>query len=430
MHKVYRPSILLIIGLLLLLNGTVAAQEGAGTLRAGQPAIVTIGAPQTAARLEYTLAENSAVTLQALSESVQPTIAILRQGAVVAQHTNREGTLVATLTVYLSAGEYAVEIGTAAGAAGSVIVVIQSETPIEPVPLPVGTVVSDQVLPQFALALYSFSALAEPAYLFIDGTSPDAGVQVRLLDAESGRVSATLSSAVLGARLRIPPGSASYQLAIAHSGADAVEPFSLCLVPVSMGSCEASVSDSPPVVQEAPATAGCVAMPIFAGGANIRQAPDPNAVILIALPGGATASVLGISPDSTWYNVSYKGFSGWAALSAVAASGNCSGLPFVSPPVVQLAPTAIPPTPMPPPPAETPSGPCVIRFSAPELIYTQPTVDPSYIQDQIPAGGELILVGRWQDWWKTTYYNAWWLNAPGTAGQIMGDCSGIPFITP
>jgi len=64
-----------------------------------------------------------------------------------------------------------------------------------------------------------------------------------------------------------------------------------------------------------------------------------------------------------------------------------------------------------------------------ELVYTQPEVGPSYIQDEISAGGELTPVGCWQDnpsWWKTNYGGAWWLNAPGTAGQVRGDCSGLP----
>jgi hypothetical protein len=107
-----------------------------------------------------------------------------------------------------------------------------------------------------------------------------------------------------------------------------------------------------------------------------------------------------------------------------------------------VPPTAVPPQPTnppvqatnPPSPTSVSGGPCLITFSGPELIYTQPTVDPSLIFDQVQVGYELIPVGRWnssgQDWWKTNYFNSWWLNKPGTMGTVSGDCSGLPFINP
>ncbi|HEX3050823.1 MAG TPA: SH3 domain-containing protein [Aggregatilineaceae bacterium] len=394
----------------------------------------TIAASGESFSLTYRLTEARAVSLQALSEAAQPTLTILHDGTVVAQQPNAEGVLVVSLTAYLAAGDYVVEVGTVNNTTGSVVIFVQTEVPIAPVPLPLATLTNGTVSAAAPLALYSFSALPEPSYLYLDSTS----VQIRLLDTTTGRVSATLNTDLLGARLRLPAGTALYQLEIAHDGSSMEYPFSLCLAAVSADTCGNASAPAP--TPNVPSTALCTVAPLYAGGANIRQSASPYASVLVALPGGATADVLGISPDGTWYNVTYSGVTGWAALSAVTSNGNCSSLPIVNPPPVPptpvpptLTPTPIPPTSM-PTLTPTPAGPCVIKFSADELVYTQPIVDPAYIYDEISAGGEAIVVGHWnaggEDWWKTNYAGAWWLNAPGTAGQLTGDCSSIPMITP
>jgi hypothetical protein len=52
----------------------------------------------------------------------------------------------------------------------------------------------------------------------------------------------------------------------------------------------------------------------------------------------------------------------------------------------------------------------------------------------VVAGSQLIVIGRYtaagQEWWQTNYANSWWLNQPGTAGVLSGDCGVIPFIIP
>ncbi len=423
----------LLIMALLLLTFSVAQAQG-GELVYGQPVTGTIAAPGASFSLTYRLTEARAVSLQALSEAAQPTITLLHGGTVVAQQPNAEGALVVSLAAYLAAGDYVVEVGTVNDTTGNVVVFIQTEVPITPVPLPLAALTTGTVSAAAPLALYSFDALPEPAYLYLDS----AGVQIRLLDTTTGRVSATLNTDLFGARLRLPAGTARYQLEIAHDGSGTEYPFSLCLAAVSADTCgTTAVPVTTPVVPVVPASAVCTATPIHAGGANIRQSASPYAPVLVALPGGATADVLGISPDGTWYNVTYSSVTGWAALSAVTGSGNCASLPIVNPPPVPPTPaptpTPIPPTPLPTLPP-TPAGPCVIKFSADELVYTQPVVDPSYIFDEISAGGEAIVVGHWnasgEDWWKTNYGGAWWLNAPGTAGQLTGDCGSIPMITP
>jgi hypothetical protein len=73
----------------------------------------------------------------------------------------------------------------------------------------------------------------------------------------------------------------------------------------------------------------------------------------------------------------------------------------------------------------------VVRFNAPELVYTQPTAIADWIYDQVPAGGEIIPTGRWNSdpsWYKTNYAGAWWQNRPGTAGVLSGNCAALPLI--
>ena len=421
-----------IVGILLLsVVGAVAAQESLGTLTAGQPVVAAIEGPETPIRLDYALEQDSAVVIQVLAESARPTVTILRDGVPVVRQPNDESASIVTVTAFLTAGSYSIEIGTR-DAAGTVFAVVQSETPIEPGVLPVGAAVSSEVTPQLPLALYTFSALAEPAYLYIESGLPESGVHVRVLDETTGRASATLDAALLGARLRIPAGDISYRLEVVHTASDSAEPFSLCLVAVSVGGCEGASAPSPTAAGDA-----CVVTPVLAGGANIRQSASQSSPILAVLPGGATATVIGISPDGAWHNVTYNSLTGWVALSAATASGDCAGVSVVSPPPLAAAtplPTVMPTDAPPQQPSPTPSGPCIIRIVSPAYIYTQPTAEISYLQDQVQPPGELIVTGRYQaggqDWWKTSYANAWYLNAPGAGGVFEGDCSAIPFVNP
>lgn len=444
MQSLKRWIIVLLVGALLTLAGSAAAQdEPAGTLTLGQPALSQIVAAGDAVQFQYSLAQPSRITLQALSDAVQPTVVILRDGAVVAEQPNTGSQSLVLLSTVLDAGDYIVEIGALGGTTGTVIALIQEEQPVTITELLPGGSALGEVSSAQQVALYSFTALGEPAYLYLDSADPTAGVAARLLNTTTGQISAVLDRELTGARLSIPATGSAYRLQVTHSGGASSEQFVLCFVAVSVGACGELAELQTAVEVAAPAdSAACTVTPIFAGGANIRQSNSTNSPILASLPGGASANVLGIAPDGFWYNIEYNGIIGWAALSAVNPVGSCAGLQIVAPPPVAPtqgvpAPTAAPaqPTqPAQPAPTSTPAGPCLIRFSAPELLYTQPMAEPGNIFDQITGGGEAIPVGRYnangQDWWKTNYGGAWWLNAAGTAGMLQGDCSQIPFITP
>jgi hypothetical protein len=111
------------------------------------------------------------------------------------------------LVAYLPTGDYVVQIGTVNNTTGNVVVVVQSETVLNPTALVAGSTVIGSVTTDAPLALYSFSSLLEPAYLYLDSSLPDQGVQARLINTVTGNVSATFYQDMLGARLRIPGAS-------------------------------------------------------------------------------------------------------------------------------------------------------------------------------------------------------------------------------
>lgn len=121
----------------LFVSGAVIAQDIAGTLTVNQPVVVAIEGAGAPARLSYPLAQDSAVVIQALAEIARPKLTILRDGVPVASQPNEGATLIVTLSTYLPAGDYIVEVDTVS-AGGTVIVVIQSESPLQRVELPVG----------------------------------------------------------------------------------------------------------------------------------------------------------------------------------------------------------------------------------------------------------------------------------------------------
>lgn len=423
--------------------GAAAQGESSGILVFGQPLPGQIAAGETL-NYDYALTEPRQVTLQALGDTTQPTITILRDGEIAAQQANAEGTPTTSLSILLDAGSYVVQVGSANNTAGLVVLVLQSETAITSTALALASPISGSVDSAAPLALYSFSAVAEPAYLYVESAAPDGGATVRLVNTTTGAASAELQADLLGARLRIPAGSASYQVEVQQGDAGAPVAFTVCLASVSAGGCEAG---APLQTPEAPVDAfiPCTVTPAAAGSVNVRQSASENAVIFTTLDSGAVADVVGITPDGQYFNVLYRGYNAWLAVNAVVSSGNCGTdtilvieppaiVPIdqqaaLQPPVQPVQPTAIPPAQLP----AQPAGACLITMSGDQLIYTQPNAIPDYIYDQVHAGFELIPTGRLADnsWWQTNYANAWIQTAVfGTTAQVSGNCAGLPIVSP
>lgn len=441
----YLLKVLVALLLLALPLTTHAQGEITGALVAGQPAAVQVTAGQTI-NLSYSAPDARVLSLQALSDSAQPTLTILQEGVIIAEDQNFAAQSIINLSAVLIGGEYIVQVGAANNTSGTVLVIVQAETPISVEALAPGVAVTGVVSSVSPLALYTFSALDEQAFLYIESQMPDHGPFVRVLNAEDGRVRAEIAPELAGARLRIPPGAVTYQVEVAYADFPTGEPYSLCLALVSAGGCETPVVSSatqPPVpvsTQEVqPPLEACTVRRVDSGAANIRQyATTTNSPIIGSLPTGASAEVIGISPDRSFYRIRYNNLTGWIAAVVVVPSGDCATLPTVDAP---LPPPPIQPTQPPQPPAvtqppqpaptHTPSGPCLITMTAEALVYTQPQAIPDYIYDEVQPGYELVPVGRTADnsWWRTNYAGSWiQYSTIQSSAVLSGDCSQLPIL--
>ncbi|MBX3063128.1 MAG: hypothetical protein KF726_09135 [Anaerolineae bacterium] len=433
----------LLITALILLQGAITsvnAQGGTqGALTKGQPVSAQVAAGQVL-RFDYVLTATSQVSIQSVSDTAIVTLSVVRDGSVVAAEANPTSQFTIILNAVLSAGSYVVEVSTVNNTAGVIILIVQNETPVTITPLVAGAPVNSMVNPATTLALYSFTGLAEPAYLYIDSALPDRGINAQLLNTTSGQKIGEITSALLGARFRIPTGTDAYQVEIQHSGSGDVEPFTLCLAPVSASNCEGggSADNSIPTLQPFATVGGNTATPENApctvtptnGSVNIRQSASTGSIIYGVLRANDVAAVTGISPDGAFYNILYNSINGWVAVSVVTSSGNCANVPQVSPPPV-IAPS---PTPtFTPQPSPTPSGPCLITIISPTNVYTIPTAIVDNLFDQIQGGGQLIPTGRLADnsWWKTNYNGSWIQTSTfGGSASVSGNCNNLPIVSP
>ncbi len=448
------PFVALIAVVLMLCLAVSVSAQGVtlGALTIGQPVISPISAEAPVANYDYAAAESQTVTMQAFGETAQPSIRILRDGQVVASEANAAGELIVSLDALLSAGSYGVEVSTANGTTGSVILVVQSAAPVAVTELVVGGVQSGSVSAETPMALFSLSAPAEPSFAYVASGLPASGVVVRLKNAASGEMSGLLMADLLGGRFNIPAGPAEYVIEVEHSGSASAEPFSICWTTANPESCNNTPAPVPVATEEiAVQTVACTVA--AAGGAvNVRASASIEAPIVATLSASISAEVLGIAPGGFFYNIQLGGVNGWVAASVVTASGDCANAPVVQPPqftpVVTQAPQQPAPQPTQPPqqqppqptevpqqppaqPTQAPSGPCLLTLNGAVNVYTQPTADSQYLQDQVGAGGELIPTGRLSDnsWWKTNYGGAWVQTGLfGGAITVSGNCN-LPTVT-
>ncbi len=433
----------------LLLTGAsgILAQEP--SITAGSPVIGQISTEQPILRYSYAVPGAQTVTLQALSDTVAPTLRILLAGDVVEEAANTEGVTTLTLTAFLSAGTYTVEVGSANGAVGTVFTLIESEIPVSAETLFPQMFSGGQVSPESPAALFTFGNFTDFTLLYVDSVHVERAPLLRVVNTLTGESVAQMSGGALGIRLRFAPGNTNYTLEVIHSGtSDQPEGFSVCLTSVSSPSCETSanvvvppdiaLTPLSPVVTAEPGATACTVASSAGGAVNIRQSATTNSIILGSLPNGVSAEVVGRSPDGTFFNILYNGINGWVSASVVTASGDCGSVAVVNPPA-PIVPTAVPPTstpiPLPTavPPTAAPSGPCLIRLTAPTRIYTIPNADISNLFDEVGAGGELIPTGRLADnsWWHTNYAGAWIQTSTfGVSAQVTGDCSALPVVSP
>lgn len=421
----------LLLVMLLLTSFVVSAQTSSGTIRVGQPVSADIAA-NGVLMFEYPVAQTSQISLQAISATAQVSLTVIQNGQTVALLPNSAGEFTVTLEVLLAAGAYQVQVQSLNSSAGTVILLLQSETPVAMTDIGLDTFVSETLDEVVPLALYRFGNLPEAAYLYIDSELPQGGLSA-VLSAENGEVIGSLGTGATGVRFTLPLSSSSYIVQLTRADGIAQTPFTLCLTAVSVRGCEfgggAVVSPAATAVG-APDTVVCTVTPTNAGGANIRQSASTGSIVIGALPGNQSADVLGISPDKGFFNIQYNTTNGWVAQSVVVTSGLCDTLQTVQPPAI-IAPTNTP-TPTPIPPTATPEGPCLVFINSPTFTYTTTVADPSNLFDQI-ASGTVEAIGRTADnaWWQVNYGPSWIQTSTfGNSASTAGGCHNLPVVTP
>jgi uncharacterized protein YraI len=446
--KKHSLIVLLALVLALCLTVTVNAQASLGSLTVGQPVIAQISAEAPVAQFDYAAEEAQIIAVQVFGETLQPTITVLRDGAVIAQNANAAGELIVTLEAVLSPGNTIIEIGAANGSAGTGVLVVQSANPIPVTELAAGVAVTGEASRENALALYHVTAAPEASYIFVESGIATSGVVVRLMNEASGQQSGMLAADLLGGRFNIPANSA-FRVEVEHSGADQAEPYTLCWANTAEGcgsAPAATTEEAAPVVQEA----ACTVTP-NASAVNVRASASTSSAIIATLPAGVSAQVLGIGPGNFFYNIQLGGVNGWVSASVVTANGQCANLPVVQPPQftpIATQPPAATPAPAQPtqppaqptqPPAQPPasqptpepSGPCLLTVNSPTNVYTIPNAIIDNLQDQVGAGGQLIPTGRLADnsWWQTNYGGAWIQTGLfGGSVTVSGNCN-LPVVS-
>lgn len=439
-NKFVRRMILMLVTLLVALSFTgVYAQGSAGDLVTGQPSFGNIGTAGGKITYSYSLSDARAVTFQVIGEVAQPTITILQNGQSVAAQPNAEATNIVSLTALLNPGIYAVEVGTVNNTTGNVIVVVQSETAVTTGQLPIATVVAGQVSADAPLATYNFNAFPEAAFLYVESSVQANGANILLRNLSANTDSTINGADAIGARFRIPAGATAYEVQLSYSGIGDVQPFTLCLTLVSASSCEAAPlvtvgedGSQPAITPDVSVASTCTVTPLNANGANIRQTANTASPVIIGLPSGQIANVIGITPDGNFFHVNFNNRTGWVAQVAVSTAGDCGSLPVENPPIFIPTPTPTP-TPVPPTAVPTPSGLCLITMNGEALIYTTPNAIPDYIFDEVQPGYQLVPTGRLGDnsWWKTNYNGAWiQTNLFGHSAQVSGNCNNLPIVSP
>ncbi|MFN8562525.1 MAG: hypothetical protein U0703_13120 [Anaerolineae bacterium] len=302
----------LLVASLMLAVAAAAAAQGAsdGTLVFGQPLPKQIVAGQIL-NYDYALAQPSAVTFQALGDTTQPTITVLRDGEIVAQETNAGGALTIGLNALLDAGDYVVQVVLANNAAGLIVVFVQNEAPITtttPRPRQPGQRHGQYGRAAGAVHLHG-AGRTRPALhreqrpggwaARMSSTPPPASKARRSRPACSARACASRRAATPIVEVRSgDPGSGA---------------FMICLAGVSTGGCEAGAATQVPAKSWRRRTTPCTVTPSTGNGANVRQSASEAARIDAQLPAGSSADVIGISPDGQYYNVLYRGYNGWIA---------------------------------------------------------------------------------------------------------------------
>jgi hypothetical protein len=353
---------------MLLLCLPALAQEQAIAL--GENKAGSLSAAQPIARYVLNVTEPRLATFQVLglSQTFSPALRIISPaGVMVQQAAAASGISVVQASAALTtAGQYALEVSSAGGAAGDFVLSAQQGPALPPpTPMMVGQVLSGVVDAQTPISFYTFLPTPLTALHVVvqagDTTAavPASGPVVTLRGGAAGEVLASSGSALIGSRYRLPPGGQSpYTLEIAFSGGAGAQAYTVCLEAETGGfTCPGGagaqvalptaivVTPVPTlaVVTLQPPTATPYQPPFIPGNGpcsvasargqaiNVRSGPGLSNPVIAQLAPNLIVPVLARIPDGTWFQVNVNGSVGWVSASVVVSGGTCSSVLVLTP---------------------------------------------------------------------------------------------------
>lgn len=340
----------LVVMLTITIPGPAALAQGPLPVGLGENALGDISPNNPQPGYAFTATAGQTVTIEvlAIADTLVPQFIVVdATNALIASGTNAALSNVVRDTVtFPQAGSYTIQVFDANNGQGQFVLRVSSAALAVPaIPLVVLQPVTG-VLTSGTTAIYSLTADAARTLVLSVGQNGEGPPATAELLTSGGASVATISSALEGGTLNIPPGQTAYLLELRNDRPDApAASFLLLLAPAEGGSAPGTPGvtaeptvDPRPVL---PSAGACVLATSNITRVNVRQVPSLDGRIIGALDPSGIYNVVGRNSDSSWYEVDYGGGRGWAAASVTRLGGDCRNVP-----ITYTAPTATP-TPFP-----------------------------------------------------------------------------------
>jgi hypothetical protein len=370
-----RLPLILVVALLIAIIGiapaaaqTIPIPIAAGENRTGD---LNSSAPAATYSLNSTGSETVIVQVLALAPGLSPTIRVTDPGGVTVLDVPNPtgGAIVQSSLALTTPGVYLVEVRSASNASGQFVISVQAGAPLAPpTPLTPGVAISGVVNAQTVQQSYRFISALDEVMVLVVRAENDAAPVIVLYDEGEPQPIAVSSSALLGARYRIPPGDRSYQVRVSYGGGQAAALYSVCIgfedtapqcpdggaapqlvptvapLPTLGAPTVIPPTVIPPTVILAPTFPPneCVASPAGSSTINVRALATTNSAIIGTLQAGQFLIVTGRTSDNGWFRVNFNGVIAWVASSVAVATGNCAGVQIVATPFPTSTPSLTP----------------------------------------------------------------------------------------
>lgn len=333
----FKSKVLLILSLLLaLVYGAVSAQTPPVPIMAGENKTGEVSINNIAPTFSFAGTAGQGISIQvlAITGGFAPALRVLDPGGVlVANVANVEAASTIETTVSLAqSGVYTLEVQSANGAGGQFLIAVQTAQVqlVPPIPLPIGQELPGSLNPQMMIQPYSFTALPTDVLLLtVTSGLPNGGVIVTLRDAATGETLGMGAMQLIGARFRIPMGTAGYLVDISYSGMNPVEPYTILLEIEGGDESTPTPTPTPAGSNVSIAPGGACMVGAGSTNVNVRGGAGLGFPVVTQLRAGTTTPVTGRTADNSWYQVNINGVTGWVASTVVIVGGQCGSVPVV-----------------------------------------------------------------------------------------------------